>query len=367
MDGSTSADESSGAFPDGYTAPRTTEQLMQYHKDHATHASANSIIPMHNVEERLKMIEEIRAGVSEDQSDKSKDFRFTYLELAYFLLCPESSLRKVIGDRFHKSYLQAQIEYMGTFLLGMLNEGSVRDNSHRRENSQEQNQEREERIAQLERGNKNLAQKSAEKEKCLVRDNFRCVFTQNDSSKVYQILPFIASYGSWTSIQQSDASYCFNAVLGPESWSELNYFVCNGSDRCDMSWNMISLGPDLRILWKEHFIGIECLGILPIDRHASAIWLQFHWMPRNQLDYRHRVEVNMDTIQKMLQNVPPEEHDAVEKYRKSTHRPLETGHIFSIRMGKQEAISMKRVIDLRWAIARIAAISGLARSWSPHK
>lgn len=118
MDNSTSAHESTGTFPDGYTAPRTTEQLMQYHKDHSTHASADSIIPMHNIEERLKIIEEIRAGVSEDQSDKLKDFRFTYLELAYFLLCPESSLRKVVSDRFHKSYLQAQIEYMGSFLLG---------------------------------------------------------------------------------------------------------------------------------------------------------------------------------------------------------------------------------------------------------
>lgn len=269
----------------------------------------------------------------------------------------------------------------------MLNEGSVRDNSYRRENSQEENQEREERIVQLERGKKNLAKKGAEKEKvpgdtvswrlvecnnanmqiqCLVRDNFRCVFTQNDSPKVYQILPFIASYGSWTSIQKQDASYCFNTVLGPESWAELNNFVCTGPDRCDMSWNMISLSPDLRRLWKEHFVGFQCLGILPIDRQASAIWLQFHWMPRNQLDYRHHAELNMDTIQKLLQNIPSEGHDAVEKYRKSAHRPLETGQIFSIRMGKQEALSMKRVIDLRWAIVRIAAISGLARSWSPQ-
>lgn len=118
MDSSTPADESPGIFPNGYTAPRTSEQLMQYHKNHSTHASVDPFIPMHNIEERFKMIEEIRAGVSEDQSDKSQDFRFTYLELAYFLLCPESSLRKVISDRFHKSYLQLQIEYMGSFLLG---------------------------------------------------------------------------------------------------------------------------------------------------------------------------------------------------------------------------------------------------------
>lgn len=49
----------------------------------------------------------------------------------------------------------------------VLNEGSVRDNSYRQENSQEQNEEREERIVQLERGKKNLAQKNSEEEKVL--------------------------------------------------------------------------------------------------------------------------------------------------------------------------------------------------------
>lgn len=130
---------------------------------------------------------------------------------------------------------------------------------------------------------------------------------------------------------------------------------------------MISLGPDLRKLWKEHFFGVQCLGILPIDHQASAIWLQFHWMPRNQLDYNHRAELNMDTIQKMLRNVPPEKNDIVQKYRRCTHRPLETGHVFSIRMGKEEAINMKQVIDLRWVILRIGAISGHTRSWSLYK
>lgn len=134
-----------------------------------------------------------------------------------------------------------------------------------------------------------------------------------------------------------------------------------------MSWNMISLDPDLPRLWKENFFGIQCLGILPIDRQASAIWLQFHWMPRNQLDYRRRAELSMDTIQNMLQNIPPEENAVVEKYRNRTQHPLESGHIFSIRMGKQEAISMKRVMDFRWVIVRIAAISGLAGSRSLHK
>lgn len=47
----------------------------------------------------------------------------------------------------------------------MLNEGPVRDNSHRTENSREQNQECDERIPQLERGKKNIQQKKAEKEK----------------------------------------------------------------------------------------------------------------------------------------------------------------------------------------------------------
>lgn len=71
----------------------------------------------------------------------------------------------------------------------------------------------------------------------------------------------------------------------------------------------------------------------------------------------------MDTIQRMLEVIPPENNDIIEEYRTRTHRPLETGHIFSIRMGKQGAINMKHVIDIRWVVVRIVAISGLAGSW----
>lgn len=48
-----------------------------------------------------------------------------------------------------------------------MNEGSVRDNSNRKQNSQEENQERDERMAQLDRAKKNFPQKKAEQEKVL--------------------------------------------------------------------------------------------------------------------------------------------------------------------------------------------------------
>lgn len=65
----------------------------------------------------------------------------------------------------------------------MLNEGSVRDNSYRKENSREQNQECDERIAQLDRGKKNLPQKKAEKEKVLDAISWRLVECNNANMK----------------------------------------------------------------------------------------------------------------------------------------------------------------------------------------
>ncbi|KAL6904123.1 hypothetical protein GGI43DRAFT_432749 [Trichoderma evansii] len=357
MDSSSSEDESTKLFPEGYSAPRTTEQLMRYHKDHLIYATADPIIPMDNLEERLRIIEEIRKGVSED-------FQFTYFELAYFLFNPDSSLRKITDDGFHDSFLKAKIQYLETYLFSMLDESQWRDNSGRKKTGPEVSKENNERRAQLKKRKENTLQRAAEKEKCLVRDNYRCIFTQDDSPRVHQIMPFVASYINYTFIQLLDISSCFSAVLSHEACSQLNYFVCVGSDHCDKSWNMMSLGPNLRKLWKNHLFGIQCLGILPIDRQASAIWLQFHWMPRNRLNPNHRAEINVDAIQKMLQIIPPENNDFVEEYRSRTHHPLETGHIFSIRMGKQEAINMKHVIDLRWVVVRIVTISGLARSWS---
>lgn len=104
-------------FPFGYCAPRGIEQLMQYHKDHATTASVDPLILMHNMEERLELIEEIRKGIASDQKDKLKAFQFTNFELAYFLLCPEWSLRMVINDRRHDGYLQRQIKYLESILF----------------------------------------------------------------------------------------------------------------------------------------------------------------------------------------------------------------------------------------------------------
>ncbi|KAH8123695.1 hypothetical protein ACSS6W_007308 [Trichoderma asperelloides] len=358
MDTSSSEDDLTASFPDGYTAPRTTEQLMQYHKDHSTSASVDPIISMHNIEKRLRMIEQIQKG-------GPKDFQFTYFQLAYFLLSPESSLQKIMDDRFHGTFLETQMKYLESWLLG--NESQWRDNSPRHNIDPETSQHNEERIEQLKRGEENIQHKKAEKEKCLVRDNYRCVLTQEESPKVCQVLPFVASYGNWTFIQLLDLSLCLSVVLGPQAWSELNAFVCTGSDRCDKSWNMMSFGINLHVLWKGHFFGIQCLGILPIDRQASAIWLQFHWMPRNELDPKCRAEPNMDTVQKMLQIISPDKKDLVKYCRSRMHCPPETGHIFSIRMGKQAAVNMKHVIDLRWTMVRIATVSGLARSRSIYK
>ncbi|KAL7924445.1 hypothetical protein ACQKWADRAFT_331402 [Trichoderma austrokoningii] len=354
-------------FPAGYSAPRSLQQLMQYHKEHLTTASVDPIISTHNINERLQLIEEIWKGIARDQKDKSKAFQFTYFELAYFLLCPEASLRKVIADKRHDIFLQRQIKDLESVLLSIVNESYVTDNSHRKENSEEQNRQCDERKALLEESKKNLQYKRAEQYKCVVRDGFRCILTQNKNPKVYQILPFIASYGNWTMIQALDISSCLNVVLGSTAWIDLNCFVCIGADRCDKVWNMICLGPDLRNFWKEHFFGIQCLGVLPIDGHCSAIWLQFHWMPRNQLNPSHCAELDMDTIQKMQRTVSSGKNDTMEKARGFSHRLPVTGKIISIRMGRKEALSMKQTIDVRWLISKIAAISGLARSKSRFK
>lgn len=188
MDSSTPEDEPTESFPNGYTAPRTTEQLRQYHKDHLTHASPDPIIPTHNIEERLRMIEELQNGVSKGQNDESKHFRFTYFQLAYLLLSPESSLRKIIGGRFHGSFLQAQIKYLQSFLLlstesflpvfsrfnkiadtasTVMDDSQFRDNAPRKENLPEQNQQCDELRAQLKKGEKNILQKTTEKEKVI--------------------------------------------------------------------------------------------------------------------------------------------------------------------------------------------------------
>ncbi|KAL6826182.1 hypothetical protein V8C40DRAFT_287019 [Trichoderma camerunense] len=47
-------------------------------------------------------------------------------------------------------------------------------------------------------------------------------------------------------------------------------------------------------------------------------------------------------------------------------RPLETGDVFSLVMAKEEAAKMKVMIDIQWANAKLAAISGAADFWEPE-
>ncbi|PNP48580.1 hypothetical protein THARTR1_10319 [Trichoderma harzianum] len=68
----------------------------------------------------------------------------------------------------------------------------------------------------------------------------------------------------------------------------------------------------------------------------------------------------------MLQTIQREQDKGlIMESRKENCRPLETGDVFSLVMAKEEAAKMKFMIDIQWANAKLAAISGAADFWEP--
>lgn len=65
----------------------------------------------------------------------------------------------------------------------------------------------------------------------------------------------------------------------------------------------------------------------------------------------------------MLQSFPELNGAIIGDSRRRSGHPLGTGHTFDIFMRTEEANNMKVMIDIQWAMIRLAAISGVARAW----
>ncbi|KAL7943757.1 hypothetical protein V8C42DRAFT_346671 [Trichoderma barbatum] len=265
----------------------------------SSRATPNPIIPMEELDTRLRIIEELRRHMDEQFT---KGFDFTILQLSVFLVLPMGALQ-------HLQQKNQQSNAMGTLFV-------------------------------------------LEREKCLSRDQNSCIFTKSVQAEACHILPpaitanqenigYFQMFCSYTmaflgdSLQQLTRLLCFNDCVGS----------------MDKHWNMLCLHPTLHSWWSKGLFGIKCLGVIP-GKERCTVQLQFHWMPRNGLDPDQKVTPPYhDTVSKMLQSVG-REVDGINSFH-----GLETGQIFEILMDREEAANMKMALDLKWTVTRLAAIS----------
>lgn len=156
-------------------------------------------------------------------------------------------------------------------------------------------------------------------------------------------------------------------LLGKETAQELLALITEAPGSSDKAWNMLSLHPLLHIFWGKCLFAIKCLGIIPSsDGKNSIIQLQFHWMPRNiQKNNDLMKPPYKDAIQELKQGIinGQDTIPGFSVFKNDSARELETGETFQILLETEDAVKMKIVLDVQWAIIKLSALSGAAGDW----
>ncbi len=155
----------------------------------------------------------------------------------------------------------------------------------------------------------------------------------------------------------------------------------------DRAWNQLCLNTQMHRWWSKALWGFKCLGIEDTSvgiegtsvgiKQKSTITLQFFWMPSTntkkgvgkpwdrevyqQGEARKVVqEWNNKTLFDEPEVVKDEGRGSIYAVNVQTFRGLQSGHIVKLSMTRDEAIKMKAMVDLQWAVIKIATMSGAA-------
>ncbi|KAM7196867.1 hypothetical protein V8F20_006834 [Naviculisporaceae sp. PSN 640] len=160
----------------------------------------------------------------------------------------------------------------------------------------------------------------------------------------------------------------------------------------DRSWNMICLEKQLNHWWGRAYFGLRCLGLVDpltdeeqedaetapvgsndMDDTIVTLKLEFHWMPKRltaaQTGPLATEDRTVDAYLAQFEGTwgnPTDPAPRVAFYR-SDGQQLRTGDVFYIKVSRQHWRKMKDVLDIRWALTKIVAITGgveaLEKEW----
>ncbi|KAL6886282.1 hypothetical protein HDV57DRAFT_515436 [Trichoderma longibrachiatum] len=207
-----------------------------------------------------------------------------------------------------------------------------------------------------------LAQNPVEQDIALARDGNVCILTGAADPKACRILPFATTANQYNAQSSWAFWYTMNDFLDEESRAGFNSLLLTAG-ASDKAWNMLSMTLAMGALWKKGHFAFRCVRITPVDGDRAVIRLQFHWMPRNDVDPKAVATLTEENILRLLQDTSGLDGPGGADARRTTGRRVENGHTFGLRMTMAEAVRMKVAVDIQWAAIRLAAISGLARSW----
>ncbi|KAL6696313.1 hypothetical protein J3F84DRAFT_373689 [Trichoderma pleuroticola] len=336
------------------TSQRARNQLMKYLEDDPSFSPTTSIIPTEEIEIRLEMIEEIRQA-HETLYPEAESFHFTTLQFSTFLLMPMDRLRI-----FHLDPATAFSHLKPDAYLYFMVTGKTPGENQK--NSDVTSQQSSTKAP----SNRSVHRSARERKKCLARDKDRCIFTKASHPEGCHILPF-AINATQKNIDFFTSTEPFSlALLGTVVKHQTELLITAAPGSSDKSWNMLSLHPSLHHWWGKCFFGIKCLGIMPHDDEYSKVQVQFYWMPHHTRKPNDLVmQPYLNVIQELLQSPVNEQASLAitTDMRRDSGRELETGQTFEILVENDDAQKMKTMLDVQWAMVRLAAMSGAAQAW----
>ncbi|KAL6820988.1 hypothetical protein J3E69DRAFT_340531 [Trichoderma sp. SZMC 28015] len=359
------------------TTTEAKEALLRYAQARPHRANPDPIIHPDEINTRLEMITKLEktngTSTSVFQRSANRDFQFTRLQLSYLMLIPLECLRRFSEDT---CILCHPYHIMDTYISFMVrgrmpgdiptheqtipeaSAGSSQSGSNWHGNSIHGSSRR----GSSHDGTDITAIKPNAKEhdKCFARDGGVCILTGAAYPEVCHIIPFAITASAASIIQCRFYIPAVQSLLGHEDAASLRDLLRLPPGSSDESWNMLCLHPTLRDWWDKCFFGFKFHRIIPsLNEENCTIQLQFHWLPRNGSNPEERTKADKEAITRMLQKIQQDEGLIMES-RKENCRPIETGDVFSLVMTEEDAAGMKVMIDIQWANAKLAAISGAA-------
>lgn len=150
----------------------------------------------------------------------------------------------------------------------------------------------------------------------------------------------------------------------------------------DKSWNMICLTPTLHDWWGKAYFALKWLGD---ERQENDGYCSFNvtwqWLPRKIHEklnsqflerpagdnYDTRARLDLDTEESyqavkraILESVqiPLEPREAEPRVPDKSGRTIQSGHIITLRVKKDDLEKVKTVLEAQWKLLQIAALSG---------
>ncbi|KAL7784277.1 hypothetical protein V8C43DRAFT_325649 [Trichoderma afarasin] len=339
-------------------------KLLWYMETRPYLKDATPIIRLEEIEPRLELIAAIEEAYDKSpcmaQRDDHGDFQFTALQLVYLLVIPMEHLRGISATPMVPYIPYIKLEnYLLFMVQGRLPDDAIIDRGTASTVSPDDTHS-------LSTGSGiSIDEDANERAKCIARDGGVCVLTGAALPDICHIVPFEINATQAGLAHYREHFSHLTRLLDKESHAEVIGLLDSGLGCSYKSWNMLCLHPTLGDWWRKCLIGLKFLGMIPFSHQVGyhTVQLQFYWMPRgHDIFPQDSAQLDRDMIQEMLQ-ITEQNDDPIAESQKYNSSLLQTGQVFSLNMPTKDAIKMKLMIDIQWANARLAAMSGLSGNW----